>query len=298
MTTIPQVSVVIPCHNRFNYLRECLSSVANQTYPSIDLIVVDDASEQGGVALAIESTRWHANVSIKVIRSEKNGGAGCSRELGRIQCSGSYIAYLDSDDLWHPENLTLQVENLKSNPSAGMSYCTAIQFAELPILGNEAVFARSDKSFNCVLPELTKGRPWPTGGCLWTQNAVRRIGPWCGARLGADFMYDLIAGCNDILLTKVPEILCYVRRGDNVNHLTGITELEYSLRSFEVYREIIETLVRTEKIKDEELRKWITGRLFFRAFELMKGGYSINGDPFIRAALKIQREFSMGVMSK
>ena len=109
------VSVIIPVHNRTDLLKRCLESVAGQTYMDIEVIIIDDASTEN-ILPVVDSIQWGKIPNRTVIRLEKNIGPGGAREVGRQNSQGDYIAYLDSDDIWLPEFLEKNVNNLIRNP--------------------------------------------------------------------------------------------------------------------------------------------------------------------------------------
>lgn len=209
---IPLVSVIVPCHNRHLMLEECIYSISNQTYPNIEVIVVDDASVED-ICEVVLKAEVHYPISFQYIRSNDNIGPGHARELGRQRASGEYICYQDSDDLWHPEKIEYQVKCLQENKHAGMCYCSSLQFSTLPLAGNEPYRKYSNASFSEFLPMLLvlRQRPWGTGACMWTRSATDRIGPWFCGWTWEDMEYDCRAGCHDIKIVHLNQSLCYYR---------------------------------------------------------------------------------------
>jgi len=106
-TRKPLVSVVMAAYNAAEYIAESILSVQNQTIPDWELIVIDDCSADTTVqivaGLAQEDSR------IRLYQSERNMGVAKSRNQGLERCRGAYIAFLDSDDIWHPEKLEMQI---------------------------------------------------------------------------------------------------------------------------------------------------------------------------------------------
>lgn len=100
----PKVSVIIPVYNAEAYLRECLDSVVNQTLKDIEIICVDDGSEDS--SLVILQQYHESDKRIKVL-SQANQGAGPARNRAMLYASGEYICFLDSDD-YYPEADTLE----------------------------------------------------------------------------------------------------------------------------------------------------------------------------------------------
>ena len=109
---MPQVSVIIPTHNRSEFLRSAIASVLSQAYQDFELIVVDDASTD----TTAEVVASFNDERIKFIRHETNQGGSAARNTGIRNSKGDYIAFLDDDDEWLPEKLSKQVQVLLSSP--------------------------------------------------------------------------------------------------------------------------------------------------------------------------------------
>ena len=108
----PTVSVVIPTYNRGWILKEAIDSVLSQNCEGFELIVVDDGSTDN-----TQEILYSYRDKIKGIR-QKNKGVSAARNKGIVSSSGTYIAFLDSDDLWLPGKLETQLEFFRNNPDA------------------------------------------------------------------------------------------------------------------------------------------------------------------------------------
>ncbi|ENM3897632.1 glycosyl transferase [Vibrio cholerae] len=97
-----KVSVVIPVYNRSHIVGRTLESVAAQTYTNIEVIVVDDCSDDSEELQALVN---NYDLDIKYIRHETNKHGGASRNTGIDAAIGEYIAFLDSDDLWADDKI-------------------------------------------------------------------------------------------------------------------------------------------------------------------------------------------------
>lgn len=102
------VSIVIPFYKNKEWLIESVKSVLNQTYQNIEIIIVDDGSKQDLNEL------FNLSNKIQIIHTE-NMGASSARNTGIACSNGDYIAFLDSDDIWLPQKLELQLDFMKSN---------------------------------------------------------------------------------------------------------------------------------------------------------------------------------------
>lgn len=119
--TPPLVSVVMPAYNAERFIEEAILSVIHQTLTDWELIVVDDCSQDA--TPAIVERRAAQDSRIVLVRLEKNLGVAAARNQGFARCRGSYIALLDSDDVWHPQKLACQVA-LARDTKAEILYCS------------------------------------------------------------------------------------------------------------------------------------------------------------------------------
>lgn len=115
------VSVVMPTYNCADFIEESIRSVQGQTHGEWELIVIDDCStddtRERVERIAASDPRVHYHLL------ESNSGAAVARTLGMELARGRFIAFLDSDDLWRPDKLALQLDFL--NRTAGTIVCSA-----------------------------------------------------------------------------------------------------------------------------------------------------------------------------
>lgn len=111
----PAVSVIIPAYNAMAFLPETLDSVLNQTLTDFEIIIVNDGSKDNIVEWATKIIEPR----VKLI-SQKNQGVSQARNTGILKSRGTYIAFLDADDIWEPSKLEKQVKAFESNPELGL----------------------------------------------------------------------------------------------------------------------------------------------------------------------------------
>lgn len=131
------VSVVIPAYNRAHTIRAAIQSVLWQTYGNLELIVVDDCSLDG----TREVVAGFSDSRIRFVTLEENGGANRARNIGWREARGRWVAFQDSDDVWHPQKLVVQMEAISRRSGAagcfsafvrcGMDYAAKVPSFEI-----------------------------------------------------------------------------------------------------------------------------------------------------------------------
>jgi len=121
MENLPLISVIIPAYNRAPYIVDTLTSVFEQKYPNIEIIVVDDGSSDGTYELL---KGYHNSGEVRLLTHPQraNRGQSASLNLGLLEAKGSFISILDSDDMFASGKLEDQAEFLQLNPDIGMVY--------------------------------------------------------------------------------------------------------------------------------------------------------------------------------
>ena len=109
------ISVVIPTFNREDLIKDAINTVLEQVYQNFEIIIIDDGSTDN----TSEVVKSFDDARIKYIYQE-NAGISKARNKGIEDASGEYIAFLDSDDLWHPEKLEKQVSVLDKDPDVDL----------------------------------------------------------------------------------------------------------------------------------------------------------------------------------
>lgn len=107
------VSIITPVYNSEKYLAENIASVQSQTYANWEHILVDDYSTDKSADIILQCAAQDSR--IKYIKLLKNSGAGIARNTAIKAAKGKYIAFLDSDDLWHPDKLKKQITFMEKN---------------------------------------------------------------------------------------------------------------------------------------------------------------------------------------
>jgi len=122
-TALPVVSAITIFYNGKTFIAEAIESVLAQTYPSWELLLVDDGSTDGASEIARDYAARHPE-RIRYLEhaGHRNRGMSASRNVGLQNSRGALVAFLDSDDVWLPEKLARQVATLDAHPEAQMTF--------------------------------------------------------------------------------------------------------------------------------------------------------------------------------
>lgn len=206
-----KISVIIPTYNRFYYLCNAIKSVNTQTYKNIELIIVNDASTQSEYYTEKLSQLVSENsiiINMKTHSSSyvgKDGRAAYIRNVGLRVATGDFISFLDDDDIWLPNKLQIQLDNMKSS-GCEMS-CTEGYIGNgvynssenYPLYLSEYFYKElSDKgitSFNNYrdLKFLQQHNCCIASSVIISKNIIKKIGFFPYKRIGEDYEYWLNA---------------------------------------------------------------------------------------------------------
>lgn len=168
---LPLVSVIVPCFNAENYLSHVVRSLVQQTWPNIEILLVDDASQDGTVTTAHKLAKMHP--CVQVVCSERNQGAYSTRNLGMTHASGDFVTVHDADDWSHPEKIERQMQSLLTDTdrvatvSSWVRVNPAVNFLGLWMVGGRFV-ERNHSS------------------ALIRRSVLSQVGLWDEVRVSAD----------------------------------------------------------------------------------------------------------------
>lgn len=163
-----QISIIIPAYNAENYLEQTLQSVLKQTFKEFEVIVVNDASEDGTEKLAHKFMEQDNRV--RYFKNEVNMGVSATRNFAISQAKFSWIAFLDSDDLWACDKLEKQLNVLNKHPDAALIYTGSRYFNE-----NNKIDAIVEVPQQVNLKQLLKKNVIPCSSVLMRREDLLRI---------------------------------------------------------------------------------------------------------------------------
>ena len=190
----PLVSVVIATWNTADYLSETVASALDQTWPNLEVIVIDDGSTDHThdvIAPFMSRIRYEPRV---------HRGLAAARNEGIRLATGDFVALLDADDLWHPEKIATQVDLALQNPESGLIACNGVEFDGERILSAKLLsdeFARvlAKSSAGEVTGDLQQELIHGCGICcpsqvLLPRDVLKKIGPFIDSN-SQDYDYYL-----------------------------------------------------------------------------------------------------------
>ena len=127
-TESPLISVIIPAYNAEIFIRRALDSILAQTYTNIEILVVDDGSQDRTAEIVESFVEKDSRVTLL---KQKNAGVATARNLAIEKSNGEYIAPIDADDIWYPQKLEKQAQCiLEADQSIGLVYAWSVRIDE------------------------------------------------------------------------------------------------------------------------------------------------------------------------
>ncbi len=167
LLSVMDFSVIITSHNCREFVKEALRSVFNQVFPPKEVIVVDDASSDGTTELLFNLQRYYP---FKLVANEKNRERCQTRNIGAATASSRWVCFLDCDDLWDGENLSLIKEVVEKLKDASAFYAPPKGFIDRR--GKVIKLKRSSKEgFEKLLLSGRVG--YPSGSCFERETFLK-----------------------------------------------------------------------------------------------------------------------------
>lgn len=234
MSETPLVSVIVPSFCHEDYLLECLSSIHDQTHARIELVVVDDVSndrtfERAEALLSTAFARRFANVVL--LRNQRNLGAHATINRGIMESHGTHIAVINSDDVYFRDRISAQLEALAEGGSE-------LSFTLVSILADPGVIPEIPEAFRLftlrqmlgLQRDLTVGlsllranHAVSTGNLLFTRTLYDRVGPFLPLKYchDWDFVLQSLFDCEPAVVMEP----LYGYRLHGSNSFSGLTHL-------------------------------------------------------------------------
>lgn len=218
------VSVIIATYHRDNELYDALFSLTNQTYKSIEVIVVDDNANQewnSKVAAHIEKIQSESDLTISYIKNENNLGSAATRNTGIDAAKGQYVTFLDDDDIYLPEKIEVQLRDMiQAGADYGLTdlylYNEEDEVVDKRIRSYINSTATKDLMRYHLLYHMTG-----TDTLMFKAEYLRRIGGFPGIDVGDEFYLMKEAILSDGKCIYSPH--CYVKAYVHAGEIGGLS---------------------------------------------------------------------------
>lgn len=238
------VSILIPMYNAEKWIGSILRCACSQTWPNVEIVVVDDGSTDDSYEIA----RQFENKRVKVIRQE-NRGACAARNRALNAAQGDYIQYLDADDLMEADKIETQVRRLKSAPPNSVAAARWTRFYDRIGDGPHPPVPETWEHVDPFewLIEAQAGRAMmPSNGWLTPRSVVEDAGSWNEElRLNQDGEYFARVLLASEQIVFCPEAVVYYRSGLSES-ISGRVSREGFRSQYEAAERIMQNMLREE----------------------------------------------------
>lgn len=249
----------MPCFNSEKYIANSIGSVFNQTYRHLELIVINDGSNDNSLAI-IESIK---DPRLTII-NQQNTGVCKARNRAFSASKGNFIAFLDADDTWEPKFLSKLYTALSKHPECALAYC-----------GWQNIGLSNDKDVPFIPPDyqqpnkleiLFENCRWPIHATLTRRFSIEEVGCFNEHLLTSeDFLLWLKIGSR-YPITLVPEVLSYYLHHDGIQATKNTEKMAINhWLAQKLFLQQNQELVKT--VKMFKLRRLMHGELLRRGYD-------------------------------
>ena len=229
----PKISVIIATHNRAALLPYAVESILQQSLKDIEIIIVDDASNDG-TSEVIDQMKL-ADPRIRSLHLSTNHGPGAARNRGIALAEGEYIAIMDDDDISLPQRLEIESRLLDQNPEAGLVFSAVVwvdedlqPFQEFPGVVLRGEFPLDSKDVFRLLYLESNKIPNPT--IMARQTVLKHFEYPEDIWIGEDWLLFLKFAGKGFRMLAVPDPLVLMRRADTHSSLMSNKQEAFSIQ--------------------------------------------------------------------
>ena len=201
------VSVVIPCYQCENTIRRAVDSVVNQTVRPQELILVDDGSADQTPTVLKHLQTLYGESWIKIVSLRRNGGVSAARNVGWDLATSDYVAFLDADDIWHPEKIAIQYQWMRAHPEVAL--CGHGSVVMDPKVQPVTASIRCPPTVHLLsVRRLLLSNPFVTPSFLLKRTLPHRFD--CTQRYTEDFLLIMQIGLDGNQVAKIEAELAFI----------------------------------------------------------------------------------------
>lgn len=246
------ISVIVPVYNVSPYLHRCVNSLLEQTYPNIEIILIDDGSTDGSEKICDEYAQCHPNITVI---HQKNSGQAAARNVGLRIATGDWIGFLDSDD-WAEKNMYETLITLGQSYGADLASCATRQLTvngkilSEPNTGEIRILSPDDIIAGLVTREIVRFEVWNK---LWKRTLIEEVS-FIEGQLCEEVHFDRIAFLRANKMVHIDSVLH--------NYLVmrpGSTATSFKMARLCIFDEFDSLIQDLEKMKKLDLANMVRG---------------------------------------
>ena len=252
---VPRVSVVIPVHNAADTVGPAILSILRQTLHDIEILLVDDGSNDSGPAILARFARQDPRVRVITL---PHGGIVKALNTGTAAASGELIARMDADDVSHPRRIEMQAAYMEREPSCSLLGCRVRMFPRPHMQGGMLHY---EAWLNSVVTPAEIARdlfiesPFAHPSVMFRKTAFDAVGGYRDMGWPEDYDLWLRFAAEGLGMAKLPETLLFWR-----NHLKSLSRL-HGMYSPENFRRVRAHFLMEWRLKGvNEVQIWGAGR--------------------------------------
>jgi glycosyltransferase involved in cell wall biosynthesis len=226
----PTVSVLMTAYNREKYISDAIESVLSSSYRDFELIIVDDCSQDSTVEIARQYT---TDSRVKLYVNSQNLGDYPNRNKAASLAQGTYLKYLDSDDLIYSHGLEIMIRTMERFPDAGLGICRPASTK-----GPHPIQFLPEESYREHFLGEGLFAVGPSG-CILRSEAFHSLNGFSGRRFVGDTEMWLRMAARYPIVTMVGDLIWW-RRHSGQEYLEGQRSLAYSFLNFRIAMEALE----------------------------------------------------------
>lgn len=248
----PLVSVIVPIYNSEKYLKQCLSSIVNQSYENLQIILVNDGSQDNSLLICQEFQK--RDIRIKII-DQQNRGVSYSRNVGILESKGFYLIFIDSDD-YIDRYMVEKLVNIAQKENSNLVICGYCEFnGQSGVVHKKIIYSHSfsgeiRKDFHLFLPAFVS-IAGPVAK-LYSKKIIetKRIFFEESISSGEDQVFNFKYYTYIKSYSYIPESLYYYRK-ENTKSLSSVTTYKSAIDDY-LFRKELKNFLITNNVSNKE----------------------------------------------
>ena len=242
----PLVSIIIATYNGEKYLQEQLTTIINQTYKNIEIIICDDDSTDGTIGIVKNFSKNNSNVSYFI--SEKNKGVNKNFENAFLKATGDYIAISDQDDVWLPSKIEEQLK-LFTSEEIVLAYTSSVRFSGAILPTKKYNYSSNLFEGNNVRKLLLRNSV-SGHNIIFRKQLLQQILP-IPENIYYDWWIVQTAACNGIV-AATNKVLAYQRAHENNITVKKRTTINQSTNEYKERKIALKAFTELKGLKDDD----------------------------------------------